>query len=352
VQSVVRKKIERIEVTLPLLPPLNALRAFKVASLTRSFSLAADEMCVSQGAVSRHIAKLEDYLGVRLFDRTNREVRLTDVGAQYAAELQIAFERIEQATLQLHSERRRDRLKIGVFPSLANTWVMAKLQEYQSLNPDLGLDIVCQTMFSDVDTHGLDVMSMNTTLEYEGTQYLPLLEVELAPVCTPELAEQLGSDPMSLSRLTTLHSLRRPEHWTKWLEAAGVAPSLCRATRHFENSALAYQASAAGMGVAISVTRPDNFLPVYRGLVRPFELTVPLEETYGFAWRPSALQSQPVRDFIEWFRENKEAHDAANNAWQLPENPPFRGGSYFSLDQAPLTERDRAEPSAIHHGSA
>ncbi|WP_439487109.1 LysR substrate-binding domain-containing protein [Blastomonas fulva] len=297
---------------LPLLPPLNALRAFKVASLTGSFSLAADEMCVSQGAVSRHIAKLEDYLGVRLFDRTNREVRLTEVGAQYAAELQVAFERIEQATLRLHSERQRDRLKIGVFPSLANTWVMAKLQEYQSLHPDLALDIVCQTMFSDVDTHALDVMSMNTTLAYEGTQYLPLLEVELSPVCTAEIAEQIGDDPAALTQFTTLHSLRRPDHWAKWLEAAGIDPASCRATRHFENSALAYQASVAGMGVAISLTRSDNLLPVYRDLVRPFPLTLPIEESYGFAWRPSALQSPPVADFVAWFREQKRLHDSTS----------------------------------------
>jgi LysR family glycine cleavage system transcriptional activator len=303
---------------LPLLPPLNALRAFKVASLTNSFSLAADEMCVSQGAVSRHIAKLEAYLGVRLFDRTNREVRLTEVGAQYAAELQVAFERIEQATRQLHTERKRDRLKIGVFPSIANTWVMAKLQEYQILNPDLGLDIVCQTMFSDVDTHSLDIMSMNTTLMHEGVEYLPLLDVELAPVCAPELAERVGNDPHALAHMTTLHSLRRPDHWSTWLEAAGVEPTMCRATRHFENSALAYQAAVNGMGIAMSLTGTENHLPIYRTMVRPFALQLAIDESYGFAWRPSITKSPPARDFLEWFTACKVQHDAQAAAVSAP----------------------------------
>lgn len=295
---------------LPLLPPLNALRAFKVASLTNSFSVAADEMCVSQGAVSRHIAKLEDYLGVKLFDRTNREVRLTEVGAQYAAELQIAFERIEQATRQLHAESSRERLKLGVFPSLANSWVMGKVQDYQALHPDLGIDIVCQTLFSDVDTHALDVMSMNNTLPHEGVDYLPLLEVELAPVCTPELAEQIGDDPMALTEVTMLHSLRRPDHWPIWLREAGVPVTACRATRHFENSALAYQAAVAGMGMAMGLASPKDQLPVYQHMVRPFPISVRIEETYGFAWRPGTLSSKPARQFIEWFEAEKAERES------------------------------------------
>ncbi len=295
---------------LPLLPPLNALRAFKVASLTNSFSLAADEMCVSQGAVSRHIAKLEAYLGVRLFDRTNREVRLTDVGAQYAAELQIAFERIEQATLRLHSDRKRDRLKIGVFPSLANSWAMEKLQEYQTLNPELGLDIVCQTLFSDVDTHALDIMSMNTALAREGIDYLPMLNVVLSPVCSPELAARLSGDPAELADVTMLHSLRRPDHWGMWLRAAGLPASISKSNRHFENSALAFQAATAGMGVAMSLTGIDDHLPVYHNMVQPFALKLPVQESYGFAWRPTVLQSPTARAFIEWITEQQVRHFA------------------------------------------
>ena len=301
--------------SLPLLPPLNALRAFKVASLTGSFSLAADEMCVSQGAVSRHIAKLEAYLGVRLFDRTNREVRLTEAGAQYAAELQVAFERIEEATRQLHTERNRHRLKIGVFPTLANSWVMEKLQEYQALYPDLGIDIVCQTMFSDVDTHSLDIMSMNTTLVHDGVEYLPLLDVELAPVCTHQLAAAIGDDPAALARFTTLHSLRRPDNWNIWLRKAGIPASACRASRNFENSALAYQAAMAGMGVAMSLTGLDNHLPVYRDMAHPFALKVRIDESYGFAWRPSVIASSPAAGhLVEWFAAEKRERDMARGA--------------------------------------
>jgi len=298
-------------VTLPLLPPLNALRAFKVASLTGSFSAAASELCVSQGAVSRHIAKLEDYLGVRLFERTNREVRLTTVGAEYAIKLQAAFESIEQATVELHTERKRDRLKVGVFPSVANTWVMEKLNEYQADHPELGLDIVCQTMFSDVDIHSLDIMGMNTLVPLEGVDYLPLLDVVLSPVCTREMAERIGDDPANLPNFTTLHSLRRPEHWLQWLEAAGLSPRSCRASRHYENSALAHQAAVSGMGVAMSLTSIKNHLPAYQSMVHPFPITLPTSESYGLAWRRSTPKSSSARALIDWIDAQKSARDTS-----------------------------------------
>lgn len=296
---------------LPILPPLNALRAFKVASLTGSFSAAADELCVSQGAVSRHIAKLEDYLGIKLFDRVNREVRLTPSGHQYAAELQIAFELIEQATRDLHVEKKRARLKIGVFPSLANTWVMELIQNYQELNPDLGLDIVCQTMFSDVDIHALDIMSMNTDLRQHNIEYLPLLNVVLTPICSRSIAGELREDPRRIQHHTMLHSLRRPDHWATWLKAAGLPPQHGRSIRHFENSALAQQAAMCGMGIAMSLTGLENHLPSYREMVQPFELKVALEESYGFAWRPGQGSSKTVRAFIDWLREQKQARAAS-----------------------------------------
>jgi LysR family glycine cleavage system transcriptional activator len=308
---------------LPLLPPLNALRAFKVASLTGSFSLAADELCVSQGAVSRHIAKLEAYLGVKLFDRTSREARLTEAGSQYAAQLQLAFEAIERATLDLHREKKRDRLKIGLFPSLASTWVMQMIQEYQLLHPELGLDILCQTMFSDVDTHALDIMSMNTNMVYDNSDYLPLMDVVLTPICTKDLAAKLGPtpDPADIGAVTTLHSLRRPEYWATWLKAAGVPAARCRLTRHFENSALAEQAANAGMGLAMSMTSIENHLPAFHDLVQPYDLKVRLDETNGFAWRPRIMRSKAARDFIEWFAGQKEQRDltmAANRTTPPP----------------------------------
>jgi LysR family glycine cleavage system transcriptional activator len=188
---------------------------------------------------------------------------------------------------------------------------MGKLQEYQVLNPDLAIDIVCQTHFSDVDAHSLDMMSMNSTSPYSGVEYLPLIQVELSPVCSPELAAQLGKDVAALTRFTMLHSLRRPDHWPIWLREAGIPGPACRSNRHFENSALAFQAAVAGMGVAMGLTSCEDQLPIYRHMVRPFSLTVPLEETYGLSWRPSMLTSNPARSFIDWLVAEKQAHDGA-----------------------------------------
>lgn len=297
---------------LPLIPPLNALRAFKVASMSASFTTAADELCVSQGAVSRHIAKLEDYLGVQLFDRSGREVKLTDAGARYASELQFAFNRIEQATMRLHSERKRDRVKLGLFPSLANTWVMTAIQEYQVLHPELAFDIVCQTMFSDVDIHSLDVMSTNTEIPRKGIEYLPLLNVVLTPACLPVIADQMAGDPEALLDQVTLHSIQRPDHWTSWLRAAGVTIQPANGARHFENSALALQAAAAGMGVAMSVTAIDNHLPMFHSVVQPFDLKLTINESYGFAWRTGIERSPLTRNFIEWMSAYKIEREKEN----------------------------------------
>src|SRR5262249_22832610 len=101
------------------LPPLNALRAFEVASRVGSFTLAARELSVSQGAVSRHVARLEQFLGVQLFERGHREVKLTPLGQAYANDVREIFERIQQATWEVRAHNNRRQLHVAPFPSNA-----------------------------------------------------------------------------------------------------------------------------------------------------------------------------------------------------------------------------------------
>jgi LysR family glycine cleavage system transcriptional activator len=171
-------------------------------------------------------------------------------------------------------------------------------------------------------------MSMNTESPYDSVEYMPLIDVSLTPVCNSTLADRIGPDPRDLRHFTTLHSLRRPEHWSTWLKAAGLPASHCRATRNFENSALARQAAVAGMGVAMSVTGLENYLPGHGDLVQPFTLSVPLDESYGFAWRPSALRSKVARDFIEWFRVERARRERERRDRQsMPSVAPARMAS-------------------------
>jgi LysR family transcriptional regulator, glycine cleavage system transcriptional activator len=123
------------------LPPLNALRAFEVAARAGGFTRAARELLVSQGAVSRHVALLESFLGITLFHRSHRQVQLTQEGRTYAAAIRIALDDIEQATREVRATRARRSLHIKVYSTLAICWLVPRLGRFHALYPEMAVII-------------------------------------------------------------------------------------------------------------------------------------------------------------------------------------------------------------------
>jgi LysR family transcriptional regulator, glycine cleavage system transcriptional activator len=284
------------------LPPLNALRAFEVAARTTNFTLAARELHVSQGAVSRHVAQLEAHLGLKLFHRHHRKVKLTAEGAQYAQTIRAAFDQMDEATRLLRRTDRPSPLRIRLFPTVAIKWFVPRLGRFHARHPEI--DVQTTTTASPVrfDAEDVDFTIQMRQSPQEGVRYDKLFGVELLPVCCGELRRRLAARraPEDLLREPLLHSMQRPRDWQTWFEAASIAPAAIRDGLTFGNSALAYQAAIDGSGIAIAHRQMVQDDLASGRLVPASELIVAIEEAYYLVSRATDNANPNAGAFSAW----------------------------------------------------
>jgi LysR family glycine cleavage system transcriptional activator len=288
------------------LPPLNALRAFEVASRVGSFTLAARELSVSQGAVSRHVARLEDFLGVQLFERGHREVKLTALGQAYAEDIRQVFVRIQQTTgrIQAHGGVRKAmrQLRVALFPSIASRWLMPRLARFRAAHPDVELVLTTTSAPPDLEEGAVDIINIRGDPGRATVEYRPLFDITIQPVCIRALMEAPPglTKPSDLSRYVLLQSMNRLSDWAIWLAEAGAPAVQPEHSVKFEHSALAYEAAIDGLGVAIAQTAFVQDELADGRLVAPFPLAVRTGENYGLAWLHAKAADPAVRAFSDW----------------------------------------------------
>jgi len=290
------------------LPPLNSLRAFEAASRHLSFKQAASELCVTQGAITRHIQKLEAHLGVELFERSHRRVALTPDGTRYVHDIRDAFRRIHDATEAMVASSNRRSLKVKVPPTFAIRWLVPRLAGLQARCPDISLQI--STPFSaPVFERDLDIAvyypSPSMPSDVVGEQMFDEL---LTPVASPSLAS--GGQPIihpdDLVHHTLLHSLTRASDWRIWLGAVGASKVDAESGLRFENPGLVYQGATEGVGVAVGQLHfvIDDLLS--GRLVAPFRMLKRQDTGYFLVYPKDRLNNPYVREFRRWILEEAE----------------------------------------------
>lgn len=287
------------------LPPLNAMRAFEAAARHLSFTRAAEELHVTQAAVSHQIKALEEHLGMALFKRQNRNLLLTDAGQSYFPALRDAFDRIDGATNKLKERDTGGVLRVSTFTSFAAKWLVPRLGRFGSQHPDIEIRLAINDSMSDFNTDGIDVAIRYGSGNYKGLTVERLLTEVVFVVCSPALAE--GPIPLNapadLAQHTLLHD-DLPEDWDTWLEAAGLDPkgAAFRSKRDlvFNHSEMVLQAAAEGLGVALgrSVLLADD-LAAGR-LVKPFDLELPVKSAYYFVCQQGAISRPKVKAFRDF----------------------------------------------------
>jgi LysR family glycine cleavage system transcriptional activator len=289
------------------LPPLNALRAFDIAARTSSFTAAAQELHVSQGAVSRHVAVLEAFLGVALFRRDHGGAQLTSVGIEYARAIGDAFDDIERATQRAVTPAQRKPLRIKLFPSVAIKWLVTRLAEFHARHPAVEVSITTTPKLVRFDPQEDDFTIQIGNLPQSGVRYDKLIAIELIPVCSPGYLQRrpvvTAEDPFEH---VLLASVQRPGDWLAWFRNAGVPQERLRQVMQsglrfgmkFGNSALAYQAAIDGMGVVIAQKElvRDDFAS--GRLVLAYPLGAPSDEAYYLASATDG--NRDVIAFREW----------------------------------------------------
>jgi LysR family transcriptional regulator of beta-lactamase len=228
--------------------PLNALRAFEVAARHLSFTSAADELNVTQTAVSMQVKNLEERLGVTLFRRLPRGLALTDEGLALLPVLAESFERIATVLGQFENGRMREVLTLGAVGTFAVGWLMPRLREFQQTYPFVDLRLLTNNNRVDLAGEGLDYAIRFGDGAWHGTDAERLFAAPLSPMCAPALAARLRR-PQDLAGETLLRSYRTDE-WNNWFAAAG-AP--CPPIRGFvfDSSLTMAEAVAQQAGVAL-----------------------------------------------------------------------------------------------------
>jgi len=246
------------------LPSLQALQCFEAAARHQSFTRAAQELALTQSAVSRQVAVLEAFLGVALFRRTQHGMALTPAGADYARQVRQRLDALERDAVDVMGRRGQgDSLTLAVVPTFATRWLIPRLPQLAARQPQLLLHFeTCTRPFLFTDT-GVDAAIWAGTpqqvQQWAGTHAMRLMDEDVLPVCSPHLlrASGYGSGPLTpeqLAALPLLQQATRPDAWRQWFDAQGVDAPRAVAGPRYELFSMQAAAAIAGLGVALMPT--------------------------------------------------------------------------------------------------
>lgn len=281
--------------------PLNPLRAFAVASRHKTFTAAARQMGITQVAISRQIAILENYLGVQLFDRGPRQVKLTDVGRAFGQEIAPLFDAIETATRSMFVAERERIVSLRVYPTFAHYWLMPRLPGFREAWPDL--DIRLDTTVEPLDFRGtqLEAAIQLGDGDWRDARARKLFDEELDAVCAPAYATRFDgfADPARLAKATLLHARYRRREWEKWAHSQAIDLDTLHG-HEFETSLLAYSAAVNGLGVAIGQLALLSEEFQHGRLVRPLNRSHRTGAAFWVVWPSTRSVSAKTKRLIDW----------------------------------------------------
>ena len=304
------------------LPPLNALRVFEAAARHLSFKEAANELSITQAAVSHQIKSLEDYLGVQLFKRAGRGVQLTEAARAALPRLRDGFDALAAAVETIHVRADETDLQITAPPVFTARWLMPRLAHFQKEEPKIDVRVVALSKMVDAGAldsaalvSNLDLRSETSGVEihlgagdYPGHRADRLFGVSTVAVASPELVkgEPPIHEPADLAHHTLLHDdamdlVAQGHAWQKWLEEAGVGDKV-DGTRgpHFSSNILSLEAASQKLGIALAL-RPLVDADLSSGrLCAPFKVELKPRSAYYLVC-PEVIAERPaVVAFRKW----------------------------------------------------
>jgi LysR family glycine cleavage system transcriptional activator len=292
-------------------PPLQTLRAFEAAGRLLSMALAAGELNVTPGAVSRQIQTLEDDLGVAIFRRMTRRIALTEEGAALLQVVSRALAELSREAERLRSRDAAPRLTISTSVSFASKWFAPRLHRLMEQLPDVDIRLEVSDVNVDLTDGQVDAALRYGTGYYPDTVSERILDETMSPVCSPDYQTRMDglADPADLLRCTLLHE-RRVLHddstlpnWERWFAAAGVAGGRGRGPT-LSHGSLTIEAALRAEGVALgrSVLVAEDIAA--GRLIELFpQIRLPAGRGYDLVYRPGEERESRISILRHWLEE-------------------------------------------------
>lgn len=280
------------------LPPLKALRAFEAGARHLSFTRAANELSVTQTAISHQVRHLEEWLGHKLFDRRARGLELTDTGRTLYPVVSDAFQRISATSDGIRAHPVRRALSVSVSPAFGSRWLAERLGRFWRDHPDIDLRVHHSVRVVDLERDRIDLAVRWGQGGWPGVEAEPLMRADVTPICAAALlrGEHPIRTPDDLRHHVLLHAVDYQE-WTEWLAAAGVTGIDARRGPIIDDATSMLRAALQGDGVMIAVPSmyEDEFAS--GALVAPFGIQPDARITYYLVYREGALDDPNVAAF-------------------------------------------------------
>ena len=312
------------------IPPLTTLRPFEAAARLGSFTAAADELSITQGAVSLQVRNLETFLGKQLFLRKTRRVELTEEGRQFAVACQRALDELERVTRSLVAQREHSILTVSALPTLATVWLMPRLNAFAACHPDIEVRVA--TSISPVDLRGSDIdiairvgrlpgvhyeknqpeIDLIMTEHWEGIVADYLFEDSLVPVISKDLLQSGPEIKVAADVLQypLIHTASRHNAWRDWFSSHNIPFRSRETTTVYGHFFMALQAASEGKGIALV---PNKLLDMYEqrslNLCAPLPINLTSAGAYYMLIHESRLINPAVQKFRDWLLQTSEAQE-------------------------------------------
>jgi LysR family glycine cleavage system transcriptional activator len=289
------------------LPPLNALKAFEAAARSESFTQAGKELCVTQAAVSQQVKALETVLGIKLFNREQQRLLMTQAGRDYFVVVRDALDRIAVGTDHLVQHQSSGVLTVSTSPDFAAKWLAHRLGRFSEVHPEIELRVYATTHHVDFAREEVDLAVRHGDGHWAGLDVVRLCSERLFPVCSPRLVSGLNC-MMRASDLLKFPLLRLDDwsNWSRWFEAAGVSNPDPRGPV-LNQASMLIDAAIDGQGIALARTALAARDLINGRLIKPIDVSLNMTNTYWIV-HPKATSSVPkIATFRDWLLAEAEA---------------------------------------------
>ncbi|WPN58177.1 LysR family transcriptional regulator [Pseudomonas sp. P9_31] len=234
------------------IPSTTALISFEAAARHESFTKAAQELSLTQGAICRQIASLEEFLNVELFRRSRRGVKLTEAGLSYSRRVATQLDAVERDTLSVMGQQGANVIELAVVPTFGTQWLLPRLKDFQHKHPEVTVNLTNRTrpfLFADTD---FDAAIYFGDADWPGTESHRLMGENPMPVCSPTLlGKKAILSPSEIAELPLLQQTTRPYAWRQWFNAQNLNIPRDMTGPRYELFSMLAQAATHDMGIAL-----------------------------------------------------------------------------------------------------